>query len=145
MILVLMGACSGKEEEVAEIKDKNFSGMLMIQKVEGDTSSEEMNKIIRDKQKIEEILTMVEGLEVIETDTDEMKDKLKSQDSYSFGFAEGKNFESAKPIPYSFTVLNDGTFFFTYKEVNSIQQPRMSIKKHKELLNEMKQLLEVDF
>lgn len=140
-----MSACSGKKEEVVEIEDKNFSGMLMIQKVEDGTSSEEMNKIIRDKQKIEEILTMVEGLEVIETDTDEMNDTLKSQDSYSFGFAEGKKLESAKPIPYSFTVLNDGTFFFTHKEVNSIQQPRMSIKKHKELLNELKQLLVVDF
>jgi len=141
-----MSACSGQKEEVVEIEDKNFSGMLMIQKVEDDgTSSEEMNKIIRDKQKIEKILTMVEGLEVIETDKDEMIDALKSQDSYSFGFAEGKKFESAKPVSYSFTILNDGTFFFTHKEVNSIQQPRMSIKKHKELLNEMKQLLEVDF
>ncbi|MDF2789859.1 MAG: hypothetical protein K0S80_2957, partial [Neobacillus sp.] len=77
--------------------------------------------------------------------TEYLLDELKSQDSYSFSFAEGEKLESAKQIPYSFTVLNDGTFFFTNKDVNSIQQPRMILKKHKELLNEMKELLEVDF
>jgi hypothetical protein len=140
-----MSACTEKKKEVVEIKDKNFSGMLMIQKLEDNISSEEMTKIVRDKQKIEKIVTMVEGLEVRETKTDKMLDVIKAQDSYSFIFAEGERVESGKPAPYSFTVLNDGTFFFTSKDVNSIQKPRKTIVEHKELLNEMKQLLEVDF
>lgn len=144
-ILALISACSEQKVEVIELQDKNFSCMLMIQKMEGNTVSEEMNKIVRDKQKIEKLLAMIEGLEVRETDTDKMADALKSQDSYSFNFARGKELESGKPVPYSFILLIDGTFFFTNKDVNSIQQPRMTILKHKELLNEMKQLLEVDF
>lgn len=140
-----MSACTEKKNEVVKIEDKNFSGMLIIQKSENNRSSEVMTKIIRDKQKIEKILAMIEGLEVRETKTDKMIASIKSQDSYSFILAEGEKIESGKPAPYSFAVLNDGTFFFTSKEVNIPQKPRKTIVEHKELLNEMKQLLEVDF
>lgn len=140
-----MSACSAQEEEVIEIQNKNFSGLLLIQKVENNSSSDKLSKIINDKQKIEKVLSMVEGLEVRKTDTDYMMDELKSNNAYSFSFAEGDEMETPKQSPYSFVVLNDGTFFFTHKEVNSIQQPRITIVKHEELLNEMKQLLDVDF
>ena len=91
------------------------------------------------------VATMVEGLKVKETDTDYMLAEMKAQDSYSFSFAEGEKMESGKQAPYSFVVLNDGTFLFTHKDVNSPQKPRMTIEKHKNLLKEMKDLLEMDF
>jgi translation initiation factor 1 (eIF-1/SUI1) len=140
-----MSACADKKKEVVKIKDKNFSGMLMVQKMKDNTGTEEMTKIIRDKQKIEKILTMVDGLKVVETKTEKMTDALKAQDSYFFTFAEGEKFEYGKPAPYVFIILNDGTFFFSYKDVNSLQKPRMTIVEHKELLNETKQLLGVNF
>jgi translation initiation factor 1 (eIF-1/SUI1) len=145
VVFVFLSGCSGKLEEVMKVENKNFSGRLFIQKTEDQTSSEEMTKMVTDKQKIEKILTMVEGLKVKETDTDYMLKEMKAQDSYSFSFAEGEKMESGKPAPYSFVVLNNGTFFFTHKDVNSPQKPRMTIEKHKDLLKEMKDLLEMDF
>lgn len=150
LILVILSACTGKEE-VVEMENKSFSGMLLIGKVEDNASSKELTKIVRDKQKIEKILTMVEGLEVKETDSDSFTEKLKSQDSYSFSFFEGEVKESdfdalsGKQTPYTFIILNDGTIFFLHKDVNTLQEPRMTIEKHQDLLNEMKQLTEVDF
>jgi len=144
IIVILLSACSEKEE-VIEIEDKNFSSMLVIQKVEKNASSEDMTKVVRDKQKIEEIVTMVEGLRVKETDTEYMMDELKSHDSYSFNFAEGENMESGKPIPYSFIVLTDGTFFFTHTEVNFTEKTRMTVDKNKALLNEINQIVDVNF
>jgi translation initiation factor 1 (eIF-1/SUI1) len=145
LLLVLISACSEKKPEVIEIEDKNFSDMLMIQKMEDNIETEEMNKIVRDKQKIEKILTMVEGIKVKEMDRDYVIERLKSKDSYSFSFAEGEKLESGKPIPYTFIIFNDGTLFFTNKDVNSNQQPRMAIEKHKDLLIEMKKLIKLDF
>lgn len=145
LILFLLSACSGKEE-VIQIENKNFSGTLWIQKVEDNSSSEEMTKIVRDKQKIEQILTMVDGLKVKEKDTEYMFDELKSHNAYMFIITEGKKMESGKVVPsYAFNVLDDGTFFFTNINVNSIRKPRMTTEKHKDLLNEMKQLLELNF
>jgi 3-deoxy-D-arabino-heptulosonate 7-phosphate (DAHP) synthase len=144
LILTLISACSGKGEEVVKIKDKRFSGLLIIQKVEDNTSSEEMQKMIRDKQNIEKILTMVEGLKVKVTDAQKVSEAMKSQDSYSFGFMEGDKFKPGRS-PYTFIALNDGTFIFTNEDVNSMQIPRMTIGKHKKLLNEMKLLLEIGF
>ncbi|MDR7238739.1 hypothetical protein [Neobacillus drentensis] len=144
-VFVFLSGCSGKKEEVIQIKNNNLSGMLMVQKTEDQTSSEEMTKMITDKQKIEKILTMVEGLKVKKTDTDRMLAEMKAQDSYSFSFAEGDKMESGKQAAYSFVVLNDGTLFFTHKDINSPQKPRMTIEKHKNLLKEMKDLLEMDF
>ncbi|MEH6908153.1 hypothetical protein [Neobacillus drentensis] len=145
VVFVFLSGCSGKKEEVVKLEDKNFSGMLLIQKTEDQTSSEELTKMVTDQQKIEKILTLVEGLNVKETDADYMLAEMKAQDSYSFSFAEGEKMESGKPAPYSFVVLNDGTFLFTHKDVNSPQKPRMTIEKHKDTLKEMKDLLEVDF
>lgn len=72
-----MCVCSGKKEEAVEIEDKNFSSMLIIQKVKDDgTSSAEMSKMMNNKHKIKQILTMIEGMEVVETDKDEMIDAL---------------------------------------------------------------------
>lgn len=145
IILFVLSACSGNEIEVIEINNKNFSNALFIQKVVDDSSTEEMTKMVSDQQKIEKILTMVDGLKVEETNTDYMFKEMKSRNTYMFVFTEGEELPLEKEIPYAFNVLEDGTFFFSYKNVNSHQKPRKTIEKHKDLLNEMKQLLEIDF
>lgn len=143
-IIILISACSNKKE-VIKLKNRNFSSTLMIQKTEDNASSEKLKKIVRDKQKIEKILEMIEGLEVKEIDSNKVFEEMKKQNYYFFSFAKGEKFKSGKPVPYTFIALNDGTFIFTYKDVDSPQQPRVTIVKHKKLLNGMKQLLEVDF
>ncbi|TYS89900.1 hypothetical protein [Rossellomorea aquimaris] len=58
-----MSGCSNGEQ-VIEIENKEKASSLFIQKVENDTSSEELTKVVSDKQQIEQVLTMAEGLEV---------------------------------------------------------------------------------
>lgn len=118
--------------------------MLFIQKVEDNASSEEMTKIVKDKQKVKKILTMIEGLKVKETNSEYVLEQMKSQNTYIFSFSEDENIETGV-VPYAFNVLNDGTFIFTHEKVNSLQKPRITTGKHQDLLNEMKQLLEIDF
>jgi len=144
IILFLLSACT-KKEEIVKIKDKNFSDMLLIQKVEGNTTSEELTKTVKDKQKIKEILTMVDGLKVQEKNGDDIIERMKSQDYYTFAFAEGDKMVSGEQIPYAFSVFNDGTFVFSHEDINLSLKPRVTIKKHKELFNEIKKLLKVDF
>ncbi|MFC4559338.1 hypothetical protein ACFO3D_14150 [Virgibacillus kekensis] len=142
MFLSLIGCSENKT--VINIDDKSSFSTLVIQKMENNSSSEEMTKIIRDKQKIKQILKLVEGVKVKETKKDYAFNQLKSKSSYMFGFFEGEKTETGR-IPYAFYILADGTFIFTYKEVNSIQQPRITVKKHEDLLNEIKRRLEIDF
>ncbi|ASK64168.1 hypothetical protein CFK37_19445 [Virgibacillus phasianinus] len=144
MVIFLLSACS-ENEEVVKVKEKGLSGQLFIQKVENNTSSEEMTKMIKDKQKIKKILTMVEGLKVKETSNENAFDQMKSQNSYTFIFSKGEKLETVKKAPYAFHVLSDGTFIFPYKDFNSLQKPRKTVEKHKELFNDIKQILEIDF
>jgi translation initiation factor 1 (eIF-1/SUI1) len=58
----------------------------MIQKIEDNASSEELQKNITDKQNKEKALTIVEGLKVKETDGHNISNTLNTQDSYSFSF-----------------------------------------------------------
>ncbi|WP_042351370.1 hypothetical protein [Bacillus massiliigorillae] len=145
IVLLVLSACSDKQEEVIEIKDKHFSGKLWVQKVENITSTEEQMKMTTNKQMIEQILSMVDGLAVKEMNNEKMLEKMKSQDSYFFSFAEGTKMEIAKPMPYAFIVLKDGTFIFTHKDVHSVTKPLVTIEKHPDLLEEMKQLVKVEF
>ncbi|MEH7309312.1 hypothetical protein [Neobacillus drentensis] len=144
IVSILLSACSANEE-VIKIHSKDSLRTLFIQKVEGNSSSEEMTKIVKDKDKIEKILSKIEGLKVEDSNSQFAFDELKSQNTYTFSFFDSEKFESGKEVPYAFSVLNDGTFIFTHKDVGLIKTPRMTIAKHKDLLNEMKQLLEINF
>ncbi|MFS0781341.1 hypothetical protein [Bacillus sp. 1P06AnD] len=66
---------------------------------------------------------------------------------YTFGFAEGGKIVSGKPLPYAFYVFTDGTYVFSYEDKDNIlsQKTWVTIKKHKDLFNEMKKQLKVDF
>ncbi|KAB2336339.1 hypothetical protein F7731_12715 [Cytobacillus depressus] len=143
-VLFLLSSCS-ENIEVVNIKDKSLSGQLLIQKAEDNTSSREMTKTIKDKQKIKQVLTMVEGLEVKETNSENVTNQLKEQNNYLFYFSEGEKLETSKKAPYAFSVLSDGTFIFFYKDFNAPQKPRITIEKHKELFNDIKQILEINF
>lgn len=143
-ILLTISACS-QSEEVIKIKDKNLSSMLFIQKVEDNSSNEEMTKVVKDKQKIEQILTMIEGLKVKDTNSEYVSDVMKSQNTYMFGFSEGEKMETGKKIPYAFYILENGTFIFPHNDFNALQEPRVTLEKHKELLDEIKNRLDIDF
>lgn len=142
--LLILNACSQKEE-VIEINGKDSLKTLSIQKMVENSSSEEMNRMVKDKVKIDKVLTMIEDLEVKEISSEKIFDKMKTQTTYSYNFFENENIESGKEVPYAFSVLDDGTFIFTHKDVGSLQTPRMTTTHHKKLLKEINQLLGIEF
>lgn len=143
VILFLFSACSGNGEAI-KIEDKSFANTLFIQKVEDNSTAEELSKIVRDKEKIEQVLSLVEGLKVEEIKKENFFDELKSHNSYMFGFLKDKKIKTGK-IPYSFYILDDGTFLFNYENDDSQRTLRVTIEKQKKLFEEIKQLLKIDF
>ncbi|KYD03519.1 hypothetical protein [Heyndrickxia sporothermodurans] len=145
ILSILLCACSGNKEEI-KIDKKNSLSTIFIQKVENNSSSEGMTKIVKDKKMVEKILSMVEGLKVKKSNSKYIFDEMKTQNTYSFGFFENEKIQSGeKKVPYAFYVLNDGIFVFTHNDVGSIKKTRITIDKHKNLFSKMKQLLEINF
>ena len=107
-LFFLLSACSGSEQAI-EIKSKDSLRTLFIEKVDGNSSSEEMSIIVKDKDKIEKLLSMIEGLKVKESNSEYVFDEIKSQSTYTFSFFESEEIQSGKEVPYAFSVLNDGT------------------------------------
>lgn len=144
ILLCLLVGCSNSEQTL-EIQPKEKAGSLFIQKVENNTSSEELTKIVRDQGQIEEVLSKIEGLKVEDISSDEMMDKMKSSDTYMFVFSEGKEMEPGKAAPFAFNVLENGTFLFSYSGFDSPQKPLITVDEHKELLEELKELAGIEF
>lgn len=138
ILFFLHSACSGSEQ-VIEIKSKDSLKTLLIEKVDGNSSSEEMTKIVKDKDKIENVLSMIEGLKVKESSSEYVFDEIKSQSTYTFSFFESEEIESGKEVPYAFSVLNYGTLIFSHKDVGSPITLRITTAKDKDLLNDINQ------
>ena len=139
-----MSGCSNGEQ-VIEIENKEKAGSLFIQKVENDSSSEELTKVVSDKQQIEQVLTMAEGLEVKKINSEVTMEKMKASNTYMFVFSEGKGIESGKKATFAFYALENGTFIFPYRDFNSPQEPLITVERQKGLLDEMKKLIEITF
>jgi hypothetical protein len=143
LVFILCG-CSNSEQ-VKEIENKDKAGSLFIQKVENDTSSEELTKVVDDKQQIEQVLAMIEGLEVKKVSSEESVEKMKGSNTYMFAFLEGKEIESGKKAPFAYYALENGTFIFPYSDFYSPQEPLITVESQKGLLDDIKQLFELTF
>jgi nitrate/TMAO reductase-like tetraheme cytochrome c subunit len=144
ILMLIFSGCSNTEQ-VKEIESKDKADSLFIQKVENDTSYEELTKVVNDKQQIEQVLAMIEGLEVKKISSEETMEKMKASNTYMFGFSEGKEFESGKKLPFAFYALENGTFIFPYSDFNSPQEPLITVEGQEELLDDIKQLFELTF
>ncbi|MBW3112437.1 hypothetical protein KYJ26_11385 [Bacillus sp. MCCB 382] len=144
ILLCLLVGCSNSEQTL-KIEPKEKAGTLFIQKVENHTSSEELTKEIHDQEQIEEVLTKIEGLKVKSISSDEMMDKMKSTDTYMFVFSEGKEMKLGKAAPFAFNVLENGTFLFSYSGFDSPREPLITVDVHEELLEELKDLVGIEF
>ncbi|WP_421385252.1 hypothetical protein ACOJQI_10965 [Bacillus salacetis] len=141
VLILLLSACSGNEK--IRFEDKSFASTLMIQKVENSTSSEEMTTIVTDQEKIKNILTMIEDLEVKNIKVNTFMETLTSKTSYMFVFfEEGRSAEKAE---FAFYILEDGTILFNSQESRNPGKPLIGKEKQLDILNEMKQTLEIDF
>ncbi|WP_431804512.1 hypothetical protein [Halobacillus andaensis] len=103
-----------------------------------------MTKTVKNDSKINSVLDRIDGLDVRESKQDLMT-MLESRDSYMFSFSENQRLETGQ-VPYAFYILEDGTFIFTFDDVNSVREkPLITTENHKELLKDIKRDLEVTF
>ena len=144
IIVFLLSACSDNEQVIG-IEDKGSASLLFIQKVENNTSSEEMTRMVKDKQEVEQVLTMVEGVEVKKTIPEEIMDKMESTDTYMFVFSVGEELQTGEAAPYAFYALENGTFVFLYSDFNSPQEPLITTERHQGLLDDIKHLFGIEF
>ncbi len=140
---IILAGCSAKEETIA-FEDKQFASTLVIQKVEHNASTEEKTKMVTEEDKIEKTLTQMEGLEVEEISQDSFVKKLKSKSSYTFVFLGPDQKESGKG-KYAFAILEDGTILFNFTEVEDPGSTMISKQKQPEVLEELKEKLDVSF
>lgn len=144
-VLTFLISCSSGSNDIT-IKNKTFASNLFVQKVENSTSSEELTKNISNKEKIEQVFQMVDGLEVEEKQREDVFEMMNSDDLYTFVFTDKNKFETGKEPPYAFYALEDGTFLFTHEGLNSVRKkPVVTTEKHKDLLQEIMQHFDVDF
>ncbi|ASN06760.1 hypothetical protein [Virgibacillus necropolis] len=144
LILVMLSACSN-EEKVLEIKDKSFAETLLINKVVDNVSGSSGEPIvIKEDQRIIKLLTMVEGMNVKKGDYDKFINKLRIRDSYSFSISDEEKLTTGTYVAYSFYVLEDGTFFFIQNTGDAIKR-YITTKKYPDMLNKIKETLEIDF
>ncbi|RDU37937.1 hypothetical protein DRW41_09000 [Neobacillus piezotolerans] len=141
LIIFLIDRFSEKKVRITMNEDNQMQA-IAIQKGIGDIFYVE-NRTVKNPQKAEEILSMVEGLEVKEA---KEKVRIESPDTYMFSFLKGDDSERRKMVPYSFFVLGDGTFVFTHEDVDKpLDKPLVTTSEHKELLDEIRQQLNLNF
>ncbi|MGV3466137.1 MAG: hypothetical protein ACO1OT_12695 [Heyndrickxia sp.] len=141
---ILLGGCS-TTEDVMKIEKTNFAKVLFVQKVVNDTSNEKLTKEITDETKIKETLELLDGLKVKKMKSKNVLAKMKSNDTYMFAISKTNKLSAGK-VPYAFYILNDGTIIFTHKDVDSLlDTPLITTKAHKDILEKMKENLNIVF
>ncbi|WP_316569377.1 hypothetical protein [Neobacillus sp. YIM B06451] len=141
LIVFLIDWYTGKKVSISMNKDVQLQE-IVIQKGIGNLSDIK-NRTVKNPQKAEEILSMVEGLKVKEA---KEKVRIESPDTYMFSFHTGDDSERGEMVPYSFFVLGDGTFIFTHEDVDKpLENPLVTTSKHKELLDEIRQHVGLNF
>ncbi|SFL91915.1 hypothetical protein SAMN04487943_10590 [Gracilibacillus orientalis] len=144
VLISLLCACS-TEQKTVQVDNKDFVNTLFVQKVENNFTSDKLLKQIEDQEKIEQVLSMVEGLEAEEIDNDELIGVLENHANYyMFQFSEGENTNTDRG-DYGFQVLEDGIILFSYDQPNTSSQPLITVNTHKDLLEDMKEMLEITF
>jgi len=138
---VSLSACSGYEETI-KIDDKEFANMLVITKIVDNHPTEDSDVFIKDKQKIKEVLSMVEGVQVQSIENEQSMSKMKSGTVYMFGFFKDSETKTQKG-EYAFAILENGTIIFNYDNIGDTNTPAVTTKKQKELLNKIKQELNI--
>ncbi|QGH32888.1 hypothetical protein GI584_01945 [Gracilibacillus salitolerans] len=144
ILLGLLCACS-TEEKTVQIENKDFANTLFVQKVENNFTSDKLAMLIEDPEKIKNALSMVEGLEAEEIDNDERIGILENHDNYyMFGFFEGESTNIQKE-DYGFQILEDGKILFNYDQLDNSDYPLVTVDTHKDILEDMKEMLEITF
>ncbi|SFP37364.1 hypothetical protein [Salibacterium halotolerans] len=130
VLMCLCSACgSSTNEETLSNTDPSPTnqeemGFLHIQKISADNASAG-TKIIKDKEKIQNILSATENVKVQETSKNTNMEKQTDQPSYLFSFSKQRNVN--EQAAYSFFLYQDGTIIIlTEQDHNYIVPPEDS-------------------
>ncbi|RCW77310.1 hypothetical protein [Saliterribacillus persicus] len=116
--------------------------MLVVKKIIDNHPAEDSDIVIKDKKKIKEVLSLVEGVHVENIENEQAMNKIKSGTVYIFGFFN-ENKSTTQKGEYAFSILEDGSIIFTYDNINNTQTPVITTQKQKDKLNKIKQLLNI--
>ncbi|XXM72439.1 hypothetical protein ACQ0QQ_00620 [Lysinibacillus sphaericus] len=143
-LILSLHACSN-HETISTIEAGDFAKALFVQKVENSTSKEELTKMITDPAKIKAALDLVDGLLVKETTSDKVLKMMKAEDTYMFYFSKTDEMVTGK-VPYAFYILGDGHVIFTHGDEDELLvKPLITAETHEDLLEEVRQGLNIDF
>ncbi|MDX8046455.1 hypothetical protein SH601_10720 [Gracilibacillus sp. S3-1-1] len=145
LILVSLLCGCGTIKTNVQIEDKDFADLLFVQKVENNFTSDKLAMPISNQTEIRQVLSMVDGLDAKKIDNDELINILEKQDNYyMFAFFES---EESNPTTreYRFQVLEDGTILFDVNKIGTSDFPLVTTDTHNDLLEEMKEMLEINF
>ncbi|MFG6149873.1 hypothetical protein [Halobacillus sp. B23F22_1] len=118
---------------------------MYIQKVEDQRTTEEQTAVRQEKETNEELLAKLNGMEIKKSDESEMKEKMNTQDTYTYSFSDEGELAAESQSDFSFAVTEDGTFLMPENGKQSGTVSYQSVEKHPELLNEMNHLVDISF
>ncbi|WP_186580608.1 hypothetical protein [Aquibacillus kalidii] len=141
--LLFVSACSDSSQMKVEIDRGKLTNTLFVQKIQSD-SSQELSKTIINEKQIAEVINKIEDIEIEDMDSSTILTEIKSENTYMFSFIEGKADHTGKPT-YVFFANEEGYFYFSTMKDNKIKLTSKSVAKHKEILDEINNILHVDF
>lgn len=139
MILALV-AC-GNEEKTTNVPDPTKFKTAQIQTIHNNDADEKDTITIKDKEKVQQILKLVDGLKTKEQNITNTEKEMKKVDSYFFYFENKKERDKKNPIPYSVFMTDDGRIFFTHSDIDKLMVPQRSVEKHPEIVKEIKEIV----
>ncbi|MBP2005894.1 hypothetical protein [Halobacillus andaensis] len=141
---MVLSAC-GNETDKVDIGSEKVSETLYIQKVEDNRTTEEQTAVRQEKEINKELLEKLDGMEIKKSDESEIKNKMNTQDTYTYSFSDEGDLSSGSESDFSFAVIEDGTFLMPENAEQSGTVSYQSVEKHPELLNEMNHLVDISF
>ncbi|RWZ54560.1 hypothetical protein EQV77_14930 [Halobacillus fulvus] len=141
LAFVFINGCATSSSE-SKIPDEEVYNTLYVQNVnENGTRTDENRLELSDKEKIEKLIHMVEGLETknaTDQDVKELHKELRKPNTYTFTLSENSNSESRK---YIFTISSNGYLYLTDAN-NSVKS--ITTEEHPNLLHTVKKELNID-
>lgn len=139
MILAL-AACSSSEEKTTNVPSIKEFKSAQVQTIVNNNADEKKTIKIKDAAKVQEILTLVDGIKTKEQNITETEKEMKKVDSYFFYFENKKVRDKKNPIPYSVFISEDGRVYFTHSDIDELMVPQRSVETHPEALAKIKEI-----
>lgn len=131
---------SGKSEETMEVPSGKEFISVQVQSIVDNKEVKSKTITIEDKEKLDDILSAVDGLKTKQSTITNTEKEIKDVNSYFFYFENKKERDLKKPFPYSFFITETGYIYYTHNAINSLDTPRRTVEAHPEILKELKEI-----